>query len=112
MTERLVIKNFGPIKKADINLRELTIFVGPQATGKSLAAQSVYFLRRYETLLLSLSDTPVKATISALEKWLGQELSIYAQPKTRLYWNPNVSTLLKFILKNQKPIFILLLNGT
>jgi hypothetical protein len=89
MTERLVIENFGPIKKADIDLRELTVFVGPQATGKSLAAQAVYFLRRYETLLLSLSDTPVNATVSALEKWFGQDLSIYVNPETRLYWNPS-----------------------
>ncbi|HEY84595.1 MAG TPA: AAA family ATPase [Chloroflexi bacterium] len=89
MTERLVIENFGPIKKADVDLRELTVFVGPQATGKSLAAQSVYFLRRYETLLLSLSDTPHKATISALEKWFGQDLSIYVNSKTKLYWNPS-----------------------
>jgi hypothetical protein len=88
MTERLVIENFGPIKKADIDLRELTVFVGPQATGKSLAAQVVYFLRRYETLLLSLSDTPVKATVLALEKWFGQDLSIYVNSKTKLYWNP------------------------
>jgi len=87
MTERLVIENFGPIKQADIDLRELTVFVGPQATGKSLAAQSAYFLRRYEDLLLSLSSNPCKATRSALEKWLGQDLSVYVMPKTTLYWN-------------------------
>jgi len=89
MTERLLIENFGPIKKADIDLRELTVFVGPQATGKSLAAQSLYFLRRYETLLLSLSDAPVKGTFTALEKWFGQDLPTYVTSKTKLYWNPS-----------------------
>ena len=48
MSEKLIIRNFSPIKEAHIELRDLTVFVGPQATGKSLAAQSLYFLRRYE----------------------------------------------------------------
>ncbi len=42
---KLSVKNFGPIKKADIELGDITVFVGPQASGKTLAAQLlVYFL--------------------------------------------------------------------
>jgi len=48
MSEKLIIRNFGPLKETNIKLRDLTVFVGPQATGKSLAAQSLYCLRRYE----------------------------------------------------------------
>ncbi len=88
MSERLEIDQFGPIKKAAIDLRDLTVFVGPQATGKSLAAQSVYFLRRYETLLLQMQDTPSQATVAALESWFGPEFSVYTGHRTRLYWNP------------------------
>ena len=36
---RLEIRNFAQIKRADIELGDLTVFVGPQATGKSLALQ-------------------------------------------------------------------------
>jgi hypothetical protein len=89
MNERLEIDHFGPIKKAVIDLRDLTVFVGPQATGKSLAAQCVYFLRRYETLLLQLQDTPSQATGAALESWFGPEFSVYTGHSTRLYWNPD-----------------------
>ena len=32
------VKNFGPIKRASISLRPLTIFIGPSDTGKSYAA--------------------------------------------------------------------------
>lgn len=40
----LRLHNFGPIKSADISFGELTVFVGPQATGKSLALQLVKLL--------------------------------------------------------------------
>lgn len=38
----LNIKNFGPITKGKIELRPLTVFVGPNNTGKSYAARLVY----------------------------------------------------------------------
>ena len=36
---RLEVDNFGPIKHADIRFGDLTVFVGPQATGKSILLQ-------------------------------------------------------------------------
>src|SRR5271163_3547211 len=35
----LHLVNIGPIKDADIRFADLTVFVGPQATGKSIALQ-------------------------------------------------------------------------
>ena len=35
----LRVKNFGPIKNADVVFRDLTVLVGPQATGKSVFLQ-------------------------------------------------------------------------
>ena len=43
---RLVVKNFGPIEKADVELRPLTIFVGPSNTGKSYLAILIYALNK------------------------------------------------------------------
>ena len=37
--ERLRIENFGPIVEAEVEFGDLTVFVGPQATGKSLFLQ-------------------------------------------------------------------------
>jgi predicted ATPase len=42
----LNIKNFGPITKGKIELRPLTVFVGPNNTGKSYAARLVYSILR------------------------------------------------------------------
>lgn len=40
------VANFGPIVKADVDLRPLTLFVGPSNTGKSYLAILIYALHR------------------------------------------------------------------
>lgn len=44
---RLSVTDFGPIAAAEIDLRPLTIFVGPSNTGKSYLATLVYALSRH-----------------------------------------------------------------
>jgi len=39
--ENIKIKSLGPIKQADINFGDLTFFVGPQASGKSILLQLI-----------------------------------------------------------------------
>ena len=41
---RLQLKNIGPITSADIRFGDLTVFVGPQASGKSIALQLLKLL--------------------------------------------------------------------
>ncbi len=43
---RLKVSNFGPIVTADVELRPLTVFVGPSNTGKSYLAILIYALQR------------------------------------------------------------------
>ena len=40
----LRVSNFGPIAEAEIDLRPLTVFVGPSNTGKSYLAILIYAL--------------------------------------------------------------------
>ena len=48
---RLKIKNFGPISKGALNLKPLTIFVGPNNSGKSYAAMLIHsILSSYDQL--------------------------------------------------------------
>ncbi len=44
---KLNVTNFGPIAKAEIDLRPLTVFVGPSNTGKSYLATLIYALHRF-----------------------------------------------------------------
>ena len=44
---QIEVKNFGPIERAMIDLRPLTVFVGPSNTGKSYLATLIYSLHRF-----------------------------------------------------------------
>jgi predicted ATPase len=53
--ERLVIKNFGPIKSVDLELGKMTVLIGDQATGKSTIAK-VLAVCRYFSYIVNLED--------------------------------------------------------
>ena len=44
---QISVTNFGPIESAEIDLRPLTVFVGPSNTGKSYLAILIYALHRF-----------------------------------------------------------------
>ena len=44
---KLSVTNLGPIARADIDLRPMTVFVGPSNTGKSYMAMLVYALHGF-----------------------------------------------------------------
>jgi hypothetical protein len=91
MTERLVIRDFGPIRSADLELRNLTVFVGPQATGKSLAAQVLYFLNSIGDFLDVVppeAQTDSQTALEAMAWWFGNQPSTYARSGSLLRWEP------------------------
>ena len=47
MNVNLNVQNFGPIEKAEIDLRPLTIFVGESNTGKTYLAALIYALHKH-----------------------------------------------------------------
>lgn len=40
------IRNFGPINKGDIDINKLTIFIGPNNSGKSYLAKLIHSLKK------------------------------------------------------------------
>ena len=40
---RLIVKNVGPIKDIDIELKKVNVFMGPQSCGKSTLAKIISF---------------------------------------------------------------------
>lgn len=47
--ETLTINDFLSIKSADIELRRINIFIGPQAQGKSIISKLIYFFKEFPT---------------------------------------------------------------
>ena len=59
MNEKLIVKNFGPIKNAELELKKVTIFIGPQGSGKSTLAKLVAICKEEEKPLLIQSDRTI-----------------------------------------------------
>ena len=51
MAEKLIVENFGPIKKVDLELNKILILIGPQSTGKSTIAKLISILRSFSFLI-------------------------------------------------------------
>jgi hypothetical protein len=87
---RLLIHYFGPIQHADVQLHNLTVFVGPQATGKSLAMQLCYFMQWLERLVIPMDDSeqpaPQEILLHSLKSYLSTEISTYASTNTHICW--------------------------
>ncbi len=51
--ERLIIQNFGGIKKFTFEIKKINILIGPQATGKSIVAKLLYFFKQFDKELIN-----------------------------------------------------------
>jgi predicted ATPase len=57
MTERLIIENFGPINKVDIDIKRFMLFIGTQASGKSTIAKLLAIFRNIEIYVKDSLDS-------------------------------------------------------
>ena len=59
--EKLYIENFGGITKAEIELNKINVFIGPQASGKSVCAKLFYFFKKVPDTIFNLIFTQENA---------------------------------------------------
>lgn len=52
---KLFIENFGPVKNADLELRDMNLFIGEQSIGKSTIAKLITILTDYYNLTVLIS---------------------------------------------------------
>lgn len=70
---QLTIQNFGPITKVQIEIKEILIFIGPQASGKSTISKAIFFFKSLKDELITyfyLSDqeNSFNPTVSSFAK--------------------------------------------
>ena len=90
-TLEIEVKNFGPITEAKIDLRPLTLFIGPSNSGKSYLSILIYALHRalsreYSGLYSGrrFKGEFSKENISKLQDWLGSNIgTLRAGPLTK-----------------------------
>ena len=89
MVERMRVSNIGPVEKADIRFGDLTVFVGPQATGKSIVLQM---------LKLAIDKAAIHATMRNYGlAWRGDLdafLELYFGEGMSSIWNAKTSGLI------------------
>lgn len=67
----LHVRNFGPIDSCDIEIHQLTVFTGPQASGKSTIAKLIYFFKKSWTYLRNSSVHSAKPALHFdTDKWM------------------------------------------
>lgn len=72
MKESITIKNFGGLKDVTIPLNSINIFIGKQASGKSVTAKLIYFFKRIITDIIlegSLEGTRKDVSNKILERF-------------------------------------------
>ena len=66
---QLSVRDFGPIAEADIDLRPMTVFVGPNNTGKSYLAILVYALHQFFAGDLGMASFRRRGLFSWPRQW-------------------------------------------
>lgn len=84
MKERLVIKNFGPIKSVDLELGKMTILIGEQATGKSTIAK-VLSVCRYFSYIVS-PDENNHIYVPMLKGFREWGIDSFLYPNTKIFY--------------------------
>lgn len=74
--QKIVIKNHGPVKDCKLAIKDFIICTGPQASGKSTVAKSIFFFKNLKNILYSqvrkkilLADSVEEENVE-LKTWL------------------------------------------
>jgi ABC-type cobalamin/Fe3+-siderophores transport system ATPase subunit len=83
--QRIIIHQFGPIRNVELEINNLMVFIGPQASGKSTISKSIYFFK-------SLRDDLIKYFFECIEKnSFNKHMGNYARiirNKFLQFWGP------------------------
>lgn len=109
--QRIEIKNFGPIKHVAFDIHDYTVFIGPQASGKSTIARLVYFfLSQEEEINVIFFDKDGLFVRPTIERWKEKLLE-----KFNKYWDRSFlheDTQISFFIDDSKNILLNFKNGS
>lgn len=88
--DRFIVKNFGPIHEVNVELGDLTVLVGAQASGKSLFLQMFKLIKDKNAILKSLENYGFVVNNNLenlLNRYLGEGLSKMLTDKSEFISN-------------------------
>lgn len=104
--QKLIIKNFGPIRDIEIEVNNLLIFIGQQASGKSTISKSIYFFKSLRNDVLKYLFEAVEQ--NSFDRDLGN-IGKRIRSKFLDFWGPTIHLRdihLEYYYGNQKSIII------
>lgn len=102
---RLLVKNIGPIKFAELDLKKVTVLIGPQSSGKSTLAKLISFCTWLEKNKLETDDHQV--FISGAKKRLEQfhrMKGYFSEKSVILYQGDNITYAYNFDQSDAIPL--------
>lgn len=89
--ETVKVTNFGPISNVDVAFGDLTILIGPQASGKSLFLELFKLVKDHKHIISTLKKYNYifgkSATLPLTEYYFGEGLSVLKNEKTKIVLN-------------------------
>lgn len=89
--DSFTVKDFGPIKNVNIGLGDLTILIGPQASGKSLFLELFKLVKDHDHILSTLERYNYilgkSPSLSLVEYYFGEGLSSLIKQSTQVFDN-------------------------
>lgn len=112
--QRIVIKNFGAVKDADIELKKITVLIGEQASGKSTIAKLVYYFKTLKNDFFREvynENGENKLYLSDLNRLCENKFynlfgSVIYLPKFEIYYYFNKEKYVRLALSNEKRLQI------
>lgn len=69
MTEKIIIENFGGLKKLEFELKNINILIGPQASGKSISVKLMYFFKNFiSEIYKAIENNETKRELDSKQK--------------------------------------------
>ncbi|MCK5055317.1 MAG: AAA family ATPase [Candidatus Aminicenantes bacterium] len=95
----LKINHFGPIEEVDVELGDITILIGPQATGKSLFLQFLNLVLDYRSIKETITSYgyTLKSQEDLLAHYLGRDLVKSWGPDSEILKNGKNVDIRKFV---------------
>lgn len=87
---RLQLENIGPVRRGDIRFGDLTLFVGPQASGKSIALQWLKLALDRGAIQHDLAEYGLdwdRKAIPFMQLYFGEGMDLLFHTGSRAHWN-------------------------
>ncbi len=106
MFKQVAVRHLGPIKEANVTLGDLTIFVGPQATGKSILLQTLKLLVDYRPIREEMRRFNIewRDLFQFLELFFGEGMAgIYSEEETQIQVDGKTQKIVSLLSARGKP---------